>query len=90
MSSYVEVRGKSLREQRDGEKRLHFLSIHRGNDGDNSFVVAHHHSDDEKPTYHRFQDGYAMLAHVAEHAGVSEPHREILPEEVTNLSGRGE
>ena len=76
MSKYIEGHGASLKKSRETEreKNLHHLRIYgRGTADSPSWTVQHHSTEeDSNPAEHNFDNGHAMLAHVAEHAGVPE------------------
>ena len=79
MAEYVESRGPSLKmgaRERERERELHHLRIRAHSEAtaeSPKWVVEHHSSEnDREPKEHEFEDGHAMLAHIAEHTGVSE------------------
>ena len=73
----VESSGPSLRNAGELDRDVHHLRIYAGSDGTPEtprWIVEHHRTEhDNNPQTHYFDDGHALLAHVAEHAYVPEP-----------------
>lgn len=80
--NYHESKGKSLKDMRDQKRKenLNHLRIYAHEEGTPEsprWLIEHHSSEnDSEPSVHEFDSGKDALAHIGQHASMSEEESE--------------